>query len=165
MRNQEPGTGRVLVVARNGGAALTQIVGGFLVSAILLQTVGRLLPNVMRLSVAHRLRIVQDADRMAVLQDRKIVQSGGFTELVGRPGLFREMWQAQSRDDGGNEESETELPGCARPESHGQRIPGPFSGERATGDLDGPGRLSIGAPGVVHAPRWRRRRLARRANL
>jgi ATP-binding cassette, subfamily B, bacterial len=41
--------------------------------------------------VAHRLSTVRRADRIIVMQDGRIVDSGSYAELVDRPGLFRDM--------------------------------------------------------------------------
>lgn len=43
--------------------------------------------------IAHRLSTVANADRIYVLQDGRIAQSGGFQELTQADGLFRRMWQ------------------------------------------------------------------------
>lgn len=43
--------------------------------------------------VAHRLSTVANVDRIYVLQDGRIAQSGGFQELTQADGLFCRMWQ------------------------------------------------------------------------
>ncbi|NIE99252.1 ABC transporter ATP-binding protein [Pantoea sp. Acro-805] len=45
--------------------------------------------------VAHRLRTVEFASQILVLEKGRIVQSGVHQELVKRPGLYRELWTAQ----------------------------------------------------------------------
>lgn len=43
--------------------------------------------------IAHRLSTVTDADRIFVVQDGKIVDSGTHRELVSKSGLYNEMWR------------------------------------------------------------------------
>jgi ATP-binding cassette subfamily B protein IrtA len=49
------------------------------------------------LVVAHRLHTVTHADCIAVMQAGRIVQSGRHQELLARPGLYRDLWQAGER--------------------------------------------------------------------
>ena len=42
--------------------------------------------------IAHRLSTVANADRIYVLENGQIAQSGGFKELAQADGLFRRMW-------------------------------------------------------------------------
>jgi ATP-binding cassette subfamily C protein len=51
--------------------------------------------NVTRIVIAHRLSTVQRADRIVVLVDGKIVQSGTFNELSAAPGMFASFAQRQ----------------------------------------------------------------------
>jgi ABC-type multidrug transport system fused ATPase/permease subunit len=46
--------------------------------------------------VAHRLSTLRGMDRIVVLQNGRIVESGGFDELVARGGLFTAMAGRQS---------------------------------------------------------------------
>ncbi|MEU4211727.1 ABC transporter ATP-binding protein [Streptomyces sp. NPDC026206] len=46
--------------------------------------------------VTHRLANVAVADRIVVLDHGRVIQQGGFTELVEAPGLFRELWELQN---------------------------------------------------------------------
>ena len=41
--------------------------------------------------IAHRLSTIRRADRILVLDEGRIVQQGTHTELLGRPGLYREL--------------------------------------------------------------------------
>ena len=43
--------------------------------------------------IAHRLSTIVNADRIFVLRDGRICESGGFRELSEQNGLFHEMWQ------------------------------------------------------------------------
>lgn len=51
--------------------------------------------NLTRIVVAHRLSTVQSADRIIVLAEGKIVQSGSFAELMAQPGLFADFAERQ----------------------------------------------------------------------
>jgi len=44
-----------------------------------------------RIVIAHRISTIQNADRIYVLDQGKVVQRGGFRELMDQPGLFREL--------------------------------------------------------------------------
>lgn len=51
------------------------------------------------LIIAHRLSTLRDVDRVLVFQDGRIVQDGAYTELVARPGVFRELVERQKHLD------------------------------------------------------------------
>ncbi len=48
--------------------------------------------------IAHRLSTIRHADRILVISDGKLVESGTPRELVDRGGIFTEMYEAQSLD-------------------------------------------------------------------
>jgi ABC-type multidrug transport system fused ATPase/permease subunit len=48
------------------------------------------------LMVAHRLSTVVEADRIYVLDQGKIVESGNHQELLEKSGIYAGLWQAQS---------------------------------------------------------------------
>jgi ABC-type multidrug transport system fused ATPase/permease subunit len=48
-----------------------------------------------RILIAHRLATVQDADRILVLRDGRIVQEGTYGELAALDGLFRSLVEAK----------------------------------------------------------------------
>lgn len=52
----------------------------------------RLLANRTVLVIAHRLHTIVDADRIVVLDDGRIVQSGTHSELLKAEGPYRDMW-------------------------------------------------------------------------
>jgi ATP-binding cassette subfamily B protein len=47
--------------------------------------------------VAHRIQSVMDADLILVLDRGRVVQSGTHEELIGEDGLYREIYEIQSR--------------------------------------------------------------------
>ena len=47
--------------------------------------------NITRIVVAHRLSTIRNADRIFVLEDGHLVDSGTYDELTSRPGPFREL--------------------------------------------------------------------------
>ena len=51
--------------------------------------------NVTRIVIAHRLSTVRRADRIIVLVDGKVVQTGSFSELSNTPGMFASFAQRQ----------------------------------------------------------------------
>jgi NHLM bacteriocin system ABC transporter ATP-binding protein len=61
--------------------------------AIVSTSLGNL--NVTRIVIAHRLSTVRQADRIIVLVDGKVVQTGSFTELSNTPGTFASFAQRQ----------------------------------------------------------------------
>jgi ATP-binding cassette subfamily C protein len=61
--------------------------------AIISASLGNL--NVTRVVIAHRLSTVRQADRIIVLVDGKIVQSGTYTELNATPGTFASFAKRQ----------------------------------------------------------------------
>jgi len=61
--------------------------------AIVAQSLERL--RVTRIVVAHRLSTIRNADRIYVVDAGRIVQEGGFDELLARPGLFATLIERQ----------------------------------------------------------------------
>ncbi len=53
--------------------------------------------------VAHRLSTILNADRIFVLEEGRIVESGSLEALLGQNGRFRQLYDMQFRDHGGNE--------------------------------------------------------------
>ena len=56
----------------------------------------RLLADRTALIIAHRLSTIQSADRILVLLGGEIVQEGRHDELIGRDGLYRQLYEMQS---------------------------------------------------------------------
>jgi len=61
--------------------------------AIVSESLGAL--NVTRIAIAHRLSTVRSADRIVVLVEGKIVQSGTFAELSDDSGVFADFARRQ----------------------------------------------------------------------
>ena len=49
------------------------------------------------LVIAHRLSTIVDADRILVLENGQICESGNHTELLGAGGAYAALWQAQQK--------------------------------------------------------------------
>ncbi|TCD04088.1 ABC transporter ATP-binding protein/permease [Erythrobacteraceae bacterium CFH 75059] len=50
------------------------------------------------IAIAHRLSTVADADRILVLEDGRLAESGSHVELLRHGGLYAEMWARQQAD-------------------------------------------------------------------
>lgn len=48
------------------------------------------------IAIAHRLSTIRNADTIIVLEDGKIIEQGGFDELLKKKGRFYHYWQMQS---------------------------------------------------------------------
>lgn len=64
------------------------------------QGLDRLLTGRTVLMIAHRLHTVRDADRIVVLRDGAIAESGTHQELLDRDGIYAELWRAGSGHEG-----------------------------------------------------------------
>ncbi|MDE8653160.1 ABCB family ABC transporter ATP-binding protein/permease [Novosphingobium album (ex Liu et al. 2023)] len=64
----------------------------------ILATLHRVSANRTSISIAHRLSTVADADRILVLQDGRLAESGSHAALLRRDGLYAEMWARQAAD-------------------------------------------------------------------
>jgi len=47
------------------------------------------------LVMTHRLRVAQEADRVIVLDEGRVVEQGTHTELLERGGLYARLWRIQ----------------------------------------------------------------------
>jgi len=59
--------------------------------------VARLMKGRTVLIIAHRLSTLQNADRIAVLNQGELVETGGHAELLARGGVYRQLYELQSR--------------------------------------------------------------------
>jgi subfamily B ATP-binding cassette protein MsbA len=66
--------------------------------ALVQEALERLMEGRTTLIIAHRLSTVQDADRILVFDDGRIVQRGTHDELFARDGLYRDLAALQFRD-------------------------------------------------------------------
>lgn len=46
--------------------------------------------------VAHRLRTICDSDQILVLKDGHVAEIGSHHELLGRDGIYAELWNSKS---------------------------------------------------------------------
>lgn len=69
----------------------------------ILGTLKRLAQGRTTIAIAHRLSTIADADRIIVLDDGKLAESGTHTGLLAAGGLYADMWAQQA-----NESSEPE---------------------------------------------------------
>jgi ATP-binding cassette subfamily B protein len=51
--------------------------------------------------IAHRLSTVAGADRIVVLEEGRVVEEGGHSELLARQGRYAALWQRQSEQESG----------------------------------------------------------------
>ncbi len=51
--------------------------------------------NVTAIVIAHRLTTIKEMDKILVIEDGKIIESGNFNELYTRRGRFFELWEKQ----------------------------------------------------------------------
>ena len=49
------------------------------------------------LIIAHRLSTIRNADAIAVLEKGRLRELGSFDDLMGKPGLFADLWHQQFR--------------------------------------------------------------------
>src|SRR5208283_2401462 len=67
-----------------------------LTQAIVTESITRELRGITRVVIAHRLTTVIDADRIYVVKQGQIVQSGEYQQLLAEPGPFQELVHRQS---------------------------------------------------------------------
>jgi subfamily B ATP-binding cassette protein MsbA len=72
------------------------------------QALDRLIKGRTTLVIAHRLSTVRKADRIIVLADGKIVETGPHQQLMQQNGLYRRLYEMQFREEE-VEEAEEEL--------------------------------------------------------
>ena len=63
--------------------------------AIVSDSITEKLKGVTRVVIAHRLDAIVNADRIYVLKDGRIVQSGQYQQLMEEPGPFRDLARRQ----------------------------------------------------------------------
>ena len=63
------------------------------------QAIGELAGKRTIVAIAHRLSTIRNADLILVLQQGRIVQRGTHQELLRQEGLYRRLYDAQSKED------------------------------------------------------------------
>ena len=66
----------------------------------ILATLRRVSQHRTTLAIAHRLSTIADADRILVLDQGRLAESGTHAELLGARGLYAEMWARQQAEGG-----------------------------------------------------------------
>ncbi len=64
--------------------------------AVIARSLSTLLQGTTRVAIAHRVSTIIDADRIYVLGEGKIVQSGRYSQLIAEPGPFQELARRQT---------------------------------------------------------------------
>ena len=64
---------------------------------VILEALGRLMVGRTTVMIAHRLSTVRRADKILVLNHGELVEQGTHDELLHRPSLYRQLWEAQTR--------------------------------------------------------------------
>jgi ATP-binding cassette subfamily B protein len=64
----------------------------------ILATLHRVAEHRTSLSIAHRLSTIADADRILVLNEGRLVESGSHAHLLRHEGLYAEMWMRQAAE-------------------------------------------------------------------
>ena len=55
------------------------------------------LTNKTTITIAHRLSTLKKSDKIAVLKDGKVIESGSYNQLIKIKGLFYELYKKQSK--------------------------------------------------------------------
>ncbi len=64
--------------------------------AAIQRSLGRVAHNRTVVVIAHRLSTVRHADRIYVVSDGSIIESGTHAELLDHPGIYRSLWNVQT---------------------------------------------------------------------
>jgi ATP-binding cassette, subfamily B, bacterial len=65
--------------------------------SVILEALERLMVGRTTIVIAHRLSTIRSVDEILVMNDGRLVQRGTHDELAETPGLYRELWEAQTR--------------------------------------------------------------------
>ena len=61
------------------------------------EALSKLIKNKTVIIIAHRLRTVENADQIIVLDEGRIVEEGSSDELIANQGLFYKLWKNQKQ--------------------------------------------------------------------
>ncbi|MFC4601893.1 ABC transporter ATP-binding protein [Cohnella hongkongensis] len=64
------------------------------------QAINELVTGKTVILIAHRLRTIQQADKIIVLEQGRLAEEGTHAELLSRQGLYARLWQLQMNTDG-----------------------------------------------------------------
>jgi ABC-type multidrug transport system fused ATPase/permease subunit/GT2 family glycosyltransferase len=115
--------------------------------SVILDALDRLMQGRTTILIAHRLSTIRSVDEILVMDDGRIVQAGSHQDLAAQPGLYRQLWDAQTRARG----------------AEVVQLPAPSTPEKPTGEGEAEGgkpdeAVSL-APNAGNEPNERRRRL------
>ena len=65
--------------------------------AVILEALERLMQGRTTIMIAHRLSTIRSVDKVLVLHEGRLVDSGTHDELLEHEGLYRELWEAQTQ--------------------------------------------------------------------
>ncbi|MFQ5421092.1 MAG: ABC transporter ATP-binding protein, partial [Anaerolineae bacterium] len=65
--------------------------------AAIREALEKLMPGRTSFVIAHRIQTVMDADLILALEDGRIVQCGSHDELINQPGMYKRIFELQSR--------------------------------------------------------------------
>ncbi|MNN31798.1 Iron import ATP-binding/permease protein IrtA [compost metagenome] len=64
------------------------------------QAINELVANKTVIMIAHRLKTIQNADKILVLEQGEVVEEGSHEELLEMKGLYANLWSLQQDTDG-----------------------------------------------------------------
>ena len=70
---------------------------------IIQQALKRILRNRTSIIIAHRLSTVRNADKIVVLEEGRLAESGTHDELIARGGLYKQLYEMQFKYENGEE--------------------------------------------------------------
>ena len=59
------------------------------------QSINELVKGKTIIIVAHHLNTIKNADKIVVIDDKKVVEEGTHTQLMEKKGLYSELWKKQ----------------------------------------------------------------------